>query len=84
MTNEHPNITAKGVKGNRARIASRREERLRKEAEALARSEAAAKVRQERRNYVAQKEAGTLPTPNPDSIKSIDDFGGYDINGNPL
>lgn len=66
----------------RQHLERRRAERLAREAEAAERTAAAAKVRQARRDYLAAKAAGTLP--NPTASKSIDDVGGYDINGNPL
>lgn len=66
----------------RLHLERRRAERLAREAEAASRSEAAAKVRKDRRDYLAAKAAGTLP--NPTASKSIDDIGGFDINGNPL
>lgn len=66
----------------RLHLERRRAERLAREAAVASRSDAAAKVRKDRRDYIAAKAAGTLP--NPTATKSIDDFGGYDINGNPL
>lgn len=60
----------------------RRAERLAREAAVAARAEATAKVRQDRRDYVAKKAAGLIP--NPTALHSVDDSGGYDMNGNPL
>lgn len=66
----------------RLHLERRRAERLAREAEAAKASEARAKVRQDRRDYVAKKAAGLIP--NPTALSSVDDSGGYDMNGNPL
>jgi uncharacterized protein YdaU (DUF1376 family) len=80
MTNIPP--SSHGMSGWHKRLADRREARLLKEAEAAKASEARAKVRQDRRSYVADKAAGIIP--NPTALHSVDDSGGYDMNGNPL
>jgi uncharacterized membrane-anchored protein YhcB (DUF1043 family) len=80
MTNIPP--SSHGMTGWRKRLADRREARLLKEAEAAKASEARNKVRQDRRDYAARKAAGLIP--NPTALSSVDDSGGYDMNGNPL
>lgn len=64
------------------RLARRREERLRKEAEVAARHAAAEQVRKDRVAYREAKASGTLPPVTPPT--EVGDVGGYDLNGNPL
>ena len=65
-----------------ARLARLRNERLAREAEALARTAARLERNKAVREYREAKVDGTLPPAKPQ--KSIDDVGGYDLNGNPL
>jgi hypothetical protein len=80
MTNIPP--SSYRIEDWRKRRDNRRAERLAKEAAVAERAAGAAKVRQDRRDYAKDKAAGFIP--NPTAHKSIEDSGGYDLNGNPL
>jgi len=66
----------------RKHLERRRAERLAREAEASARDAARLERNKAVREYREAKADGTLPPATPQ--KSIDDVGGYDLNGNPL
>jgi hypothetical protein len=65
-----------------SRLARRREERLRKEAEVATRHASRLARNQAVRDYRKAKAEGTLPPVTPPS--DVPDVGGYDLNGNLL
>ena len=80
MTNIPP--SSHGIDGWRKRRDQRAADRLAREAEAAKATEGRIQVRKTRAEYAKAKANGTLPSPT--ALRSVDDSGGFDMNGNPL